>query len=219
MWHDHRIHVQDGAEFSGGLDWTVPISVDDVPTTISGRLDRVDPPSPLPFLGLAVARRRGSCGSLGRSRPGPSWLRSACWPDWWPRSPASSSGRACPDSVARNAGVFLLPLGAAVAAVIGLVLRRRTPALVALLASVSLLAGWLAFRWSILTRSVLVSDLAPLVDRIALAVVLGVVLAAAGLTVQWAGAPDPRPGTGVISRAQGRRSAPAPPGPWRRAAG
>ncbi len=54
----------------------------------------------------------------------------------------------------------------------------------------SLLSGWLAFRWSILTRSVLVSDLAPTADRIALAVVLGAVVAAAGLTVQWAGTPD-----------------------------
>ena len=69
------------------------------------------------------------------------------------------------------------------------------PALVALLVSVSLLSGWLAFRWSILTRSVLISDLAPTVDRIALAAVLGVVVAAAGLTVSWAGDPRDQPGS------------------------
>jgi hypothetical protein len=61
--------------------------------------------------------------------------------------------------------------------------------LVALLISISLLAGWLAFRWSILTRAVLISDLAPAVDRASLAVVLGASVAAAGLVISWAGSP------------------------------
>ncbi len=51
----------------------------------------------------------------------------------------------------------------------------------------SLLAGWLAFRWSILTRSVLVSSLSPALDRALLAVTLGLVVAAAGLAVGGAG--------------------------------
>jgi hypothetical protein len=122
-----------------------------------------------------------------------------------------------PGSVARNAGLFLLPAGAALTAVLGLAIRRRTPALVSLLLSVSLLSGWLAFRWSILTRSVLVSELAPTADRIALAVVLGAVVAAAGLTVQWAGTPDGP--AADVSRGRDRPSAPAPPAPSPRAAG
>ncbi len=123
-----------------------------------------------------------------------------------------------PGSVARNAGVVLLPVAAALAAALGLALRRRMPALVALLVSVSLLSGWLAFRWSILTRSVLISDLSPTVDRLALAVILGVVVAAAGLTVSWAGAPEHPAGPGV-SPGQDRPSAPARPAPSRHAAG
>ena len=110
-----------------------------------------------------------------------------------------------PGSVARNAGVFLLPR-AGLAASLSLAVRRRTPALVALLLSVSLLSGWLAFRWSILTRSVLVSDLRLTADRIALAVILG----AGGCR-----GPDravgraPTAATGV-SPGQDRPSAPAP---------
>ena len=216
VWHDHRIHTQDGAAFTGELAWSVPLTVDDVAVTIDGRLVRVDPPSPLPYLavGAVVAvltwlagRRRARlvaaialivASALATATGAIEWL-------------------SLPGSVARNAGVFLLPLVAGLVAGLGLVLRRRTPTLVALLASVLLLSGWLAFRWSILTRSVLISDLAPVIDRVALAAVLGAVVAAAGLTVQWAGTPvDP---AAPVTRGRDHPSAPAPPAPSPHATG
>ncbi len=73
IWHDHRIHVQDTAEFPGELDWSVPIIVDDLAVTIEGRLVRVDPPSPLPFLAAGRGRRRGHL--VRRAVTAPGWSR------------------------------------------------------------------------------------------------------------------------------------------------
>ena len=95
--------------------------------------------------------------------------------------------RALPAAVPRNLGLVLLPAGAAAALIPGVIVERRQVRLVAMLISVSLLAGWLAFRWSILTRAVLISPLAPIVDRAGLSLVLGAAVAAAGLVVTWAG--------------------------------
>lgn len=222
VWHDHRIHAQDAAAFPGALDWSVPVTVDGVAVRIDGGLERVDPPSPMPFLGLAmvVAAATWFLGRHHARRVASAVLLVAS-------VLATVTGAiewlSLPGSVARNAGVFLLPIAAGMAAGLGLALRRRMPALVALLASVSLLAGWLAFRWSILTRSVLVSELSPTVDRIALAVVLGAVVAAAGLTVSWAGTPDasdqPMRGPSGVSPGRGRPSAPARPSPSPHGAG
>ena len=92
-----------------------------------------------------------------------------------------------PAAVPRDLGLVLLPVGATCALILGVVVDHRPVRLVAMLISVSLLAGWLAFRWSILTCAVLISTLAPIVDRAGLSVVLGAVVAAAGLVVTWAG--------------------------------
>jgi hypothetical protein len=213
VWHDHRIHAQDSAEFSGEVAWSVPITVDGVAVTIDGRLERIDPPSPLPFLGLAAVVGAATWRA-GRRRPRLVAAVALTAASVLAATTGTVEWLSLPSAVARNAGVFLLPMVAGLAAALGLVVRRRAPALVALLVSVSLLSGWLAFRWSILTRSVLVSDLAPTVDRVALAAVLGVTLASAGLTVRWAGTPD-----GASTPGRDRPSAPVRHGPSPRAAG
>lgn len=225
LWHDHRIHAGDAAAFEGVVDWAVPVTVDGTPVVVSGQLERVEPSSSVPFVLLAVAvavatwfaghrrprRVAGAALLLG------SGLAAATGFVEWASLPAE---------VARSAGVFLLPLAAAVCATVGLAIRRRMPAMVALLGSASLLAGWLAFRWSILTRSVLISDLAPAADRAAYAVVLGTALAAAGLTVQWAGSgEDPDAidrdlaDRGLVRRGRARRTGPVRPATSPRAAG
>lgn len=98
--------------------------------------------------------------------------------------------RALPAAVPRTLGLVLLPVGATLALIVGVVVNHRPLRLVAMLISVSRLAGWLAFRWSILTRAVLISTLAPIVDRAGLSVVLGPVVVAAGLVVTWAGSAE-----------------------------
>jgi hypothetical protein len=188
-WHDHRIHAGDGTDLTAPLDWTIPITVDGAPGLISGRLERLPAPSPLPALlgALALAaailvasRRRPMVASALALGLATLIAMVTGFVEW----------HSLPTTVGRNAGLFLLPVGAALAVGVGVFARRPAPRLVARLVSISLLAGWLAFRWSILTHSVLVSDLAPMVDRVGLGVVLGASLAAAGLTVGSAGGDD-----------------------------
>jgi len=186
VWHDHRIHAGSGATLTGTVGWVIPISVDGVDGSITGQLERLPSPSPWPALVVAALVGLAVYG-LGRRRPiGVTGLALglAC-------IVAAATGyiewQALPAAVPRNAGLFLLPLGAATALAVGLVVRRRTIRLVALLAAISLLAGWLAFRWSILDRAVLISPLRPGVDRVGLAFVLGAAVGAAGLVVSWAG--------------------------------
>jgi hypothetical protein len=186
IWHDHRIHVGEGAELAEPIDWQVPITVDGTAGHIDGRLERLSSPSPLMALLVGVAAA-ALVLTLGRRRPilttgvalASALLIAAVtgFAEW----------HTLPSVVARNAGLFLLPVGAAVALAVGLVVHHRTTRLVALLASISLLAGWIAFRWSIVTRAVLISDLDPTVDRVALALVAGAAVGAAGLVVRWAG--------------------------------
>ena len=183
VWHDHRIHAVPGAELTGPIDWQIPIAVDG---EIHGQLERLAAPSPVP--GLAVALLvAGAILLLGPGRPittAAMALAAACivagitgYLEW----------RAMPAAVPRDLGLVLLPVGATCALILGVVVDHRPVRLVAMLISVSLLAGWLAFRWSILTCAVLISTLAPIVDRAGLSVVLGAVVAAAGLVVTWAG--------------------------------
>ena len=66
-WHDHRIHWMlpdrdpavddDGRVDLGGPDgtWTVDLVVDGRPTTVTGELLILDPPSPLPWVVLVLA--------------------------------------------------------------------------------------------------------------------------------------------------------------------
>ncbi len=82
IWHDHRTHwmspqpppfveastparIAMRAEFVGPIGragpaagvfstWTIPLTLDDEPLEFSGVLEWVDPPSPLPWFGLAV---------------------------------------------------------------------------------------------------------------------------------------------------------------------
>jgi hypothetical protein len=194
VWHDHRIHAGTGATVTGTVPWDIPITVDGVDGTITGHLERLPSPSPLPALAFATVVA-GLLYAVGRRRPilvtgvalGAAGVVAAVtgYLEW----------QALPSVVPRNAGLFLLPLGAAVALIVGLVARPRTVRLVALSAAISLLAGWIAFRWSIVDRAVLISPLEPVLDRLGLAFVLGAAVAAAGLVVSWAGSVPGAPTT------------------------
>ena len=211
VWHDHRIHAGTGAAVTDTVPWDIPITVDGVDGTISGHLERLPSPSPLPALILA-ALVATAIYLVGRRRPlvatgiavGAACLVAAVTGvlEW----------QALPAVVPRNAGLFLLPVGAAVALVVGLVVRRRTIRLVALLIAISLLAGWIAFRWSILDRAVLISPLRPVVDRAGLALVLGAAVAGAGLIVSWAGSVTV-PSAGAAAGRRADRPSEPPSGP------
>ena len=221
-WHDHRIHA--GA-ISRPLPWTIPLTVDGVATVVRGELRTVPAPSPLPWL-IVAAIAVGAVVVLGRRRP----QVLAGWSTLVGAVLALVTGGAewssLPSMARRPIGLVALPLVAAGLSVLSLVVTRPVVRRVALLASVSLLAGWVAFRWSILTSAVLVSTLAPSLDRLALATILGLAVGAAGLTVLDAGQPEhdrsPGPQTASAARFRSRwgpRPGPAPPGPSPRGAG
>jgi hypothetical protein len=215
VWHDHRIHTGTGAPLDHPVDWEIPITVDGTAGTIAGRLERLPSPSPVPELVLAAAVA-GALFGIGRRRPiratalalgGASVIATVTGlVEWW----------SLPAVVPRNPGLFLLPVAAAVALLVGLVVRRRPVRLVALLVSISALSGWIAFRWGILDRAVLISTLAPAVDRVGLALVLGATVGAAGLVVSWAGTvdppahPQPSPAGGVQPAGRARAAPPSP---------
>jgi hypothetical protein len=186
-WHDHRIHVAEGVEVTAPIEWKIPMTVDGSAGAVDGRLERLASPSPLPALVGAIALA-AVIWLLGRGRPTVAIVVALGLAGVIAGATGFAEWHSLPTTVARNAGLFLLPLAALGAVAVGALSRHRTVRLVAMAASVSLLAGWIAFRWSILTRAVLVSDLAPALDRTALAVVLGSTIAAAGLLVSWAGA-------------------------------
>jgi hypothetical protein len=205
IWHDHRIHAGD---VSGPIDWTIPLHFDGQDATVHGRLRRIASPNPLPWLALAAAvagsgwyllRRHPRGGALAAVLIASAMATVTGWLEW----------ASVPAATGRNPGLIALPLGAAGLAVIGTVtarqLRRPTLGLVSTLAAVSLLAGWLAFRWSILTRAVLVSTLAAPLDRATLAVIAGLVVASAGLSVAGAGLGDSLPGVPPGSTVTGPR--------------
>jgi hypothetical protein len=73
------------------------------------------------------------------------------------------------------------------AAVVGLLLRRRTPGAVAVLASAACSAGWVLSRLAVFDQPVLVTRLAPAIDRTGTALALGLAVAAAAITVQRGG--------------------------------
>ena len=183
LWHDHRIHA---AAVTRPIAWTLALTVDGTPTAVRGELRRLDPPSPLPWVALTVATAGGAYW-VGRHRPRGAAVAAVLIASALALATGWAEWASVPTGAGRNVGLVALPVAAAVLAAASLPLRRATVRLVLVLGAVSLLSGWLAFRWSILTRSVLVSDLAPAVDRAALAVVMGLVLAAAGLSVGAAG--------------------------------
>ena len=192
-WHDHRIHAGDGVDLSAPIDWTIPITVDGSAGFITGRLERQAAPSPLPALAGALVLT-ALIYAAGRRHPVGTSIAALAVAAVVAAGTGFVEWHSLPATTARNAGLFLLPLAAAAGAAVALVTRRQMVRLVALVLSVSLLAGWLAFRWSILTRAVLVSDLAPTVDRAGMVVVLGSALAAAGLIVNGAGSEEAQVG-------------------------
>jgi len=183
IWHDHRIHA---GSITEPLPWTISLTVDGIPTAVHGELRRIAPPSPLPWL-MLVAASAATAWFLGHRHPRVGAVVAILGASMLATVTGYLEWASVPSGAGRTIGVVALPVAAAVSTLAAIPVRRPTAKLILMLASISLLAGWLVFRWSILTRSVLVSNLAPALDRGAFAVAAGLVVAAAGLTVAAAG--------------------------------
>lgn len=197
-WHDHRIHWMspsaprtvgpDGQVDLGGADgtWSVPLTVDDRPTVVTGVLVLEPRPSPagwLPAIALAlgltvaVGRRFGSRAAAGIAAVAGLGATGTAVATWR-AVPPEAGGTVVPVVVA------VVALVAALVAVGGPV--RLRPAAHA--AAAAALVGWGLTRWTVLTRAVLPTTIAPGLDRSATAVALG---AGAGLALLLVRRPEP----------------------------
>ncbi|MCU1370068.1 MAG: hypothetical protein JWO77_1262 [Ilumatobacteraceae bacterium] len=174
-WHDHRIHWMsptrpravddDGQVDLGGPDgtWTVPITVDGTPTTVTGTLVLVDPPSVAAWglvasgalvVALAVGLRWGQRAGAAVGAVVAAGAVITAWATWQ-AVPADAGAPVAPVAVAAIA------LAAGLTGAVG---PDRTR-LVAVAATAAALLGWGATRWAVLTRAVLPTTLAPSLDR------------------------------------------------------
>jgi hypothetical protein len=188
-WHDHRIHwMQDvspavprGSSVGGTYDpWRVPIVVDGQEVAVEGTLVYEDSTSPVPWVAVALVAA-AALAWLGRRRAGvvvPAALAVVS-------AAAVVVGRA--DFAASPGGgnplLWVLPVVALVAAVVGLVPAAERFAVIGSLASVASLSGWALFRIDVLTKPVLPTELPFALDRATTGLALGVAVAAAYLTV------------------------------------
>lgn len=197
-WHDHRIHWmsptepravdRDGRVDLGGADgtWSVPLTVDGRPTTVTGELVLLDPPSPLPWVLVvcaAVAATLGACVRWG--------LRAGSAAGAATGALAVVASVATWQAVPADAGASAIPVVVAAVAVLAGILGVAGPRatwLGAGAAAAAALLGWGATRWTVLTHAVLPTDLAPVLDRSATALAIGV---GAGLAVALVVQPTP----------------------------
>ncbi len=183
-WHDHRIHWMspkaprnvgpDGVVDLGGADgtWSVPITVDDRPTVVTGELVLEPRPSAAGWL-PAIAVVFGVTALVGRRFGARAAAVIALLAGAGATVAALATARAVPPEAGGSTVpvvVALVAVAAALVALFGPV--RARPAGQA--AAAAALLGWAATRWTVLTRAVLPTTLAPGLDRLATAVALGV---------------------------------------------
>jgi hypothetical protein len=180
-WHDHRVHWMDdsspsvarGEQVPGAYDpWRVPIVVDGAGAQVQGILVYEESVSALPYLGLAVIVA-GLLGFYGRGLG----LRFATGLVAVVALAAAAVGWADYSSTPDGGGSPLhwaLAAVALVTAVGAVLLAHRAVGVVLALASVAMLSGWALFRIEVLFKPVLPTELPAALDRIVVALALGV---------------------------------------------
>ena len=169
--------------------WSIELLVDGRPVTVTGELVLLRSPSPMPWLvlaavaavalvGVALLRVRAGEPAPHRALAGAlaagSVLAVVVGTAQWRGLPAVAGGTVL---------TALVPTGALAASIVALVARRARTTLVALAAAVAALGGWAVLRRSVLVRAVLPTSLPFSVDRAITALALGVSLAGAVVLV------------------------------------
>lgn len=200
-WHDHRIHnmvdqVPPAARTDAGLTWDVPIEVDGVPVTVSGRYRLLDAPSPLPWLALALVVAGGAVLAARRLSPLTAGGLVVLLAGTAGIVAGVAQRAASPPGAPTSPLVVILPAIALVAGIIAVMQRTRILRAVAALAGAAAIGGWALVRVAVLWRAVLPTDLTFGLDRAATAVALGAAVGAAVVVVRsGALAPPPPEGT------------------------
>ena len=187
VWHDHNSHWmsttlppqlqgrQSGVVFD---DWIVPIEVDGVSTEVHGRLVRDAPPSVVPW--LVVAAAFGAIVVLVALRADPLVVVGVALTLCAVAALAvSAAGQLdLPSQAGRQYHLVIVPAIAAIAGLVGLVLRR-VPSGFALVAGAALtLPIWIFGMFGVLTHAHAPTDVAEGLQRAVVAMAIGAVGAA-----------------------------------------
>lgn len=212
-WHDHRIHWM-GAGTPPGAEpgevvqsWTVTVEVDGTPTEVRGELVLASEVSPVPWvaLGLAAAaavalvgRRRG----FGTAEVATLVAAAGALVVGWGQFSVVPAG------AGTEPLLVAVPLAGLAAAVVALVVRRRTVALTAVLAGAAAVVGWGLLRVDVLWTPVLPTELPFAFDRAVTAAALGLAVVAAALAVWGSTTLGASPAAAGGSSATGEAAAP-----------
>ncbi len=204
-WHDHRIHWMGGSAPPGAepgkvvQSWTVGLIVDGTPVAVTGELVMAEEVSPLPWIALGLAGV-AVVVVLGRRHPAITAALAVSAAALGASVVGWGEYAVTPDGAGANPLLVVIPLVGLVAAVAGVVLRRRTAGPTLTLAAAAAVIGWGLLRAEVLWTPVLPTELPASVDRATTALALGLCAAAAGLIV-WSGSLLARPPAPVGSSA------------------
>ena len=177
QWHDHRVHWM-ARTTPPPTDWEVPMLVDGVATRVTGHYQPVSAPTSAPWLATALgiaaamilsARRRPLVAAVATAAAAVLALPVAI-----AEGHVAGQGGAAYVLAVLPAAALLAAAGAMVSAS-GAGARRRTPVSGALLAGAgAAIALWAFRRLAVLHSAVLVTSTPATLDRVSVAVGLGV---------------------------------------------
>ena len=216
-WHDHRIHCMGGSTPPGAepgevvQSWTVDMTVDGTPVVVAGELVMAEDVSPLPWIALGLAGV-ALVVVLGRRAPAATAAVAMVGAALGALIAGWGEYAVAPEGAGANPLLVAIPLMGLVAAVAGVVLRRRSAGPTLTLAAAAAVIGWGLLRAEVLWTPVLPTDLPAALDRALTALALGLSVAAAGLIV-WSGSLLPRPVPATATATGAGRDPDADPDP------
>jgi hypothetical protein len=198
-WHDHRIHlmggtVPDDARSAAGHPWTVPLLVDGREVEIRGRYRLVSPPSPVPWLVLALAVAGATAVATARVRDpvGAAGVALLVAGGCGVVAGAAQRGASPPGAPASTL-LVVLPALALIAGVIAVMQRGRVLRATVALAGAACAVGWAVVRLPVFWKAVLPTDLGAPLDRALTVIALGAAAGAAIALVRSAALTPPIP--------------------------
>lgn len=196
-WHDHRIHFMGGgvpqaARTDEGVGWEVPVVVDGDEIVITGDYRYLGGPSPLPWIGLALAVAAAIVFGLARAVSPVRGAGAVLLLGGIGGVVAGIAQRSeDPPGASTSTLVVILPAVAVLTAVLVLAGRGRVSRAVAALAGAAALGGWALVRIQVFWKAILPTALPAGADRALTALALGAVVGASVLVVRsGALAPD-----------------------------
>lgn len=189
LWHDHRVHAMPGV--TGDTDWSVLVTVDDLPVVVRGRLTKLPSHTPIAELVLAIVAAAGVLVFGNRSAwrtvrlatISASVLAMFVAIGGWTATPTGFD----PPRAA------MVATGLAVVFALASTLVRRTSRRLRslfVIGSIAALGWWIALMVPSITAAVVPNSFSPILVRSILAIVGGVVVGVAIVVVMTGGFSD-----------------------------